>query len=249
MYIDKTEYEASEDLGLYIEAHLKPDNEINAVMLNSTQYETRQDLSLYLEALLNPDEFDVAIDDKVETKELNDVDVSETKKESFKLSPIPSWGQKTFKCLLVKSAGMSLVVPAMSVSYIERINEKIIRLPLEVDAFRGVVTSRNRSVAVIDLFNLISENTFIYNQQSMEVDTHHIEYVIVMENGDYALACDDVGEMITLTSEDVRWNRASFDNPMFAGIVTEHLCPIVNIENIQEQVAAMPFVQSLNNNY
>jgi chemotaxis signal transduction protein len=249
MYIDKTEYEASEDLGLYIEAHLKPDNEIISVVANNTQYDTKQDLGLYLEALLNPDEFEVAIDDEVETQELNDVVVSETKQESFKPSPIPLWGQKSFQCLLVKSAGMSLIIPAMSVSYIERINKKIIRLPLEVDAFRGVVTLRNRSVAVIDLFSLISENTSIYNQQSMEIDTHHVEYVIVMENGDYALACDDVGEMITLTVGDVRWNRASFNNPMFTGIVTEHLCPIVNIDNVQEQVAAMPFVQSLNNNY
>jgi hypothetical protein len=52
-----------------------------------------------------------------------------------------------------------------------------------------------------------------------------------------------------LEPENVRWNKASFNNPIFAGIVPDHLCPIVNIDTIQQQIAKMPFVQSLNSNY
>ena len=225
-----------------------------------TQVETSLDLGLYIEGLLNTD--DLEVETKPETKidfqtdVLNDLIISEfghceveQKQVVIEESQIPLWGQNSFKCLLVKSAGMSLIVPAMSVSYVERLNKKIIRLPLDAEAFRGVVTLRKRSVAVIDLYSLISEHTSPGNQQQGQLDAHHVEYVIVMGNGDYALTCDDIGEMITLDTEDVRWNKASFNNPLFTGVVPEYLCPIVNIDNVQQQVAAMPFVQSLNNNY
>jgi len=236
--------------------------------LDKTQYDTKLDLSLYIEGLLNTDEQVVKTqtEEKLESIILNDFIISEieepalskeekvteavtiTKAETEK-SSIPSWGEKPFECLLVKSAGMSLMIPAMSVSYIERVNKKIIRLPLEVKAFRGVVTLRKRSVAVIDLFDLISESSSEAEQQLRKIDEHHIEHVIVMEGGHYALACDDIGEMVTLDAENVRWNKASFNNPMFSGIVPEYLCPLVNINNIQQQVAEMPFVQSLKKQY
>jgi chemotaxis signal transduction protein len=232
------------------------------------QYDIPLDLGLYIEGLLNPAEPEIKLKSEPELKiesiilndllpfEIND-NVSEIKEKTAEVittviteaSPVPLWAQESFECLLVKAAGTDLIVPAMSVSYIEQINKKIIRLPLDSDAFRGVVTLRERSVAVIDLFKLVSVKTSINNKQDMQIDAQHIEHVIVMENGCYALACDYVGDFFKLTAEDVRWNKNSFNNPMFAGIVTEYLCPIINMENIQQQVAAMPFVQSLNNNY
>lgn len=238
--------------------------------LDKTQYETSLDLSLYIEGLLNVEEQGVELNTETkinfETNALNDLIASEftelapkvvektEEKPSIllweeKKSSVPAWGQKPFKCLLVKSAGMNLIIPAMSVSYIERINKKITRLPLDVEAFRGVITLRERSIAIVDLFALISENSSSGNQSSMQVESHHVEHVVVMENGDYALACDDIGEMMTLETESVRWNKASFNNPMFVGIVPEYLCPIVNIEHLQQQVGTMPFIQSLNKNY
>ena len=217
--------------------------------MDKTQYESRLDLNLYIEGLLRLDESEV----QLETKEINDIGFSEIESNDCKIehdtiirSPIPAWGQVPFECLLVKAAGMNFMLPAMSVAYIERVNKKIIRLPLDVDAFLGVITLREKSIAVIDLLGLISENTNNSNVESMQVDSNHIEYIIVMDNGCFALACDDVGQIVKLSPDDVRWNRASFNNPMYTGIVMEHLCPILNIDNLNQQVRAMPFVQSLN---
>jgi len=249
MYLDKAQSETNLELGLYLEAHLDSENNVMNTHVNKTHYKENLDLSLYIEALFNLDEVETELAVEIETKELNDVVVSETAQEKVEESPIPLWAQKPFECLLVKSAGMNLMLPAMSVSYIELINKKIIRLPLDVEAFRGVLTLRQRSVAVIDLVALISENASAAIKSSTQVESHHVEHVIVMENGKYALACDDIGELIMLETESVRWNKASFNNPMFAGIVPEYLCPIINIDNVQQQVAAMPFVQSLNKNY
>ena len=134
---------------------------------------------------------------------------------------------------------MDLLIPALSVAYIERINEKITRIPLGAEAFYGLITLRELSIVVIDLFSLIAEVNSIDIEQSMQHNTHHINHVMVMDNGSYALACDNINQMITLNPEDIRWNRSSFCNPLFAGIVTEYLCPMVNIDNLYQQVAEM----------
>ncbi len=240
--------------------------------IDKTQYETSLDLSLYIEGLLSTDVPEVEvkakikteIEEKIELLLLNDLTIPEVenqvctirKKKEQKLeqhnkiqSQIPLWVKEPFKCLLVKSSGMNFMIPAMSISYIERIDKKIIRLPIEVKAFRGVVTLRERSVAIIDLFTLISENASYDDQATTKIDATHVKHVIVMNDGQYALACDDVGELVMLESDNVRWNKASFSNPMFAGIVPDYLCTIINIEYVQQQIAAMPFVQSLNSNY
>jgi purine-binding chemotaxis protein CheW len=208
---------------------------MKTMYLDKTQCESSLELNLYIEGLLRLD--DVQAEVQLETKEIKDIEIK---------SPVPDWGQMPFECLLVKAAGMNFMLPAMSVAYIERINKKIIRLPLDVDAFLGVITLREKSIAVIDLFGLIAENKIDKNENSMQVNSNHIEYVIVMENSGFALACDDIGQIVKLDTDDVRWNRASFNNPMYTGIVMEHLCPIVNIDYLNQQVAAMPFVQSLN---
>lgn len=242
MYLDKTQYETSLDLSLYIEGLLNTTG--SELELKTTTEETIETILLNDLVVPELDAPQIRIEEKKEAEVIPAITA-----EKIEESKIPLWGQEPFRCLLVKSAGMKLMIPAQSVSYIEKINKKTIRLPLDVEAFRGVLTLRQRSVAVIDLFTLISENGISLNKTSTQVAEHHVEYVIVMENGAYALACDDIGEMLMLDPESVRWNKASFNNPMFAGMVTEHLCPIVNIDTVQLQVEAMPFVQSLNKNY
>ena len=254
MFLDKTEYQTSLDLSLYIEGLLntepdevvsktKTEEKLETILLNDLVAPEVEQLPVQVETKTE------TVSTVVETKQTVEENSEEVLQEEIVDYGIPVWGQQPFKCLTIKSSGMNLMIPALSVSYIERLNKKIIRLPLEAEAFRGVVTMRDRSVAIIDLYKLISENGVSYNQTDKNVEEHYVEHVIVMENGAYALACDEVGEMTELYPEDVRWNKASFNNPMFAGIVPDKLCAIVNIDTVQQQIAVMPFVQSLNSNY
>lgn len=225
---------------------------MNSMHSNKTLVDSNLDLGLYIENLFTQDEPIVAPEQLVETEHLKtilDVELEE-KPEDINLvvdeqALVPVWAQIPFDCLLLELAGMSLLVPAMSVAYVERINKKVTRIPLDMEAFKGVITLRERSVAVVDLFSLIAESATHDEEQSMRVDTHHVDHAVVMEEGHYALACDGVKKMITLEQEDVRWNKASFNNPMFSGIVTEFMCPLINIDNLYDQIAEMPFVQSL----
>ncbi|MGB1800892.1 MAG: chemotaxis protein CheW [Gammaproteobacteria bacterium] len=257
MFLDKTECQTHLDLSLYIEGLLntetveveqevKPEVKPETMLLNDLLTPEVEELVIETEA-----KAEMQIKTQAETIPVEPVKtVSEEKLEEKVFdSSIPAWGQQAFKCLTVKLDGMNLMIPAMSVSYVEFINKKILRLPLEVEAFRGIVTLRERSVAVIDLHKLISKNGVSYNQSEKNVEECHVEYVIVMEDGSYALACDEVGEMVELRPEDIRWHKASFNNPLFAGVVADELCAIVNIDKVQQQVEAMPFVQSLNSNY
>lgn len=244
MYPDKTIYQTNLDLSLYIEDLLHP---IHVQVESKTRTEEKIE-TILLNDLVTPEIVEQAV--KIESEQFIAKESIETKpKQEVLNSTIPEWGKQPFQCLNVKIDNKNLIIPAMSVSYIERISKKIIRLPIEAEAFRGVVVLRNRSIAVIDLYNLISGNGISCDQNDKNVEQYHVEYVIVMEDGNYALACDEIGEMTELYPEDVRWNKASFNNPLFAGIVPDKLSVIINIAAVQKQITTMPFVQSLNSKY
>ncbi len=214
---------------------------------DKTALDSRQDLTLYIEGLFQRGD-EVELEVKTSLEVINSESEINNKIIEEEISDIPVWAQTPFDCLLIKAGGMNFIVPTMSVSYIERINKKIIRIPIEVDSFHGVITLREKSVAVIDLFSLITEDKNQNTSKNSKVTSHHIEHVLVMENGSYAFACDEVSEMITLHAEDVRWKKSGDNKLMYAGIVKDYLCPLVNINNLHQRVLTMPFVQSLSNN-
>lgn len=223
---------------------------------DKTQLDSRLDLTLYIEGLFQRDDAEIINENALDSNPVIDIveaefptsnDVPEATIQSA--SEIPAWGQDEFKCLIIKSAGMNFMIPAMSVSYIERVNKKIIRIPIETDAFHGVISLRDKSLAVVDLFKLITEDTE-NDIASSQITSHHVDYVLVFENDSYALACDQVSEIVTLNTEDVRWNGVGFFTPLYAGVVKESLCPLINIDKLQQQISIMPFIKSLQeNNY
>jgi len=208
-----------------------------------TVLDSRQNLTLYIEGL-----FQRESELEIEVENPSDVISSESKvdnKDIEEESGALSWGKIPFDCLLIKAAGMNFIIPTTSISYIERVNKKIIRIPLEVESLHGVITLREKNVAVIDLFSLITEDKNKNTSTKSRLISHHIDHVLVMENSSYVLACEEVYKMITLNTEDVRWNRSNDDNQFYAGIVKDYLCPLLNINNLHQRVISMPFVQSL----
>jgi len=201
--------------------------------------DSRQDLTSYIEGLIQREEV------KLEVETLLDVVTAEPESDKILLeeviSEIPDWAQSPFDCLLIKAAEMNFIIPTMSVSFVERVNNNITRIPLEVDAFHGVTTLRDKGLAVIDLFSLITEDKNKKDSELLHVSPHHIDHVLVMGNGSYALACDEVSKLITLNSGDVRWSRTGDNNLFYAGIVKDYLCPLINTNNIHQRVLTMPF--------
>lgn len=214
---------------------------------DKTTLDSRQDLTLYIEGLFQrEDKAKIEVETPADViKNEFETDFNNIEEEIY---DIPVWGQRPFDCLLIKAAGMNFIIPSASVSYIERVNKNIIRISLEEDSFHGVITLREKSVAVVDFFSLVTEDKNKNKSATSQVTSHHIDHVLVMENGSYALACDEVSKMITLIEEDVRWNRTDSSNLFYAGIVKDYLSPLISINNLHQRVLTMPFVQSLNYN-
>lgn len=211
---------------------------------DKTVLDSQQDLTIYIEGLLQREEVELEVETSIDV--IYAESETDNKNIEEEISEIPGWGQSPFDCLLIKAAGMNFITPAISVSFIERVNKKIVRIPLEVNSFHGVITLREKSVAVIDLFSLITEGKHNNASATSLATSHHVDHVLVMENGSYALACDEVSKLITLNAENVRWNKTGDANTYYAGIVKDYLCPLININSIHERVSRMPFVQSLN---
>ena len=221
--------------------------------MNKRQQPTLNDsgleLSHYIENLFIRDETETTSTTLLETEHLQDfleqdlaqdtaseqiVEIAPVSVKPIEETTLPKWAEQRFECLLIKVAGMKLLLPALSVLYIEHLNKKITRIPLGSAVLKGVVNLRGESLAVIDLFNLISADAGA--EQSTQPGSQHINHVVVMEGGYYALACDVVEKILTINKDDIRWHPSSFNNPMFIGIATKHLCPLINIDNIDTQL-------------
>lgn len=222
---------------------------------DKTQLDTRPDLTLYIENLFQRDEEEIdneVIAEATETVHVPDIETGadiKTEEDGIStFSDIPLWGQQPFECLLVKAAGMDYMLPALSVSFIERLNKEIVRIPLEVKSFQGVISLRGKSLAVIDLYSLITEDKVDNDKLSSQITLPHIDHIMVMENNAYALACDKICKMITLKPEDIRWSSSSLDDPFYAGMTKEYLCPLINTDSLYQRISTMPFVKSLREN-
>jgi purine-binding chemotaxis protein CheW len=57
-----------------------------------------------------------------------------------------------------------------------------------------------------------------------------IHNILIMDEGEWGLACDGIGEVITLVEGDVRWRTTQGKRPWLAGTVTGHLCALLDTD-------------------
>lgn len=209
--------------------------------------DARLDLSLYIEGLLTVEETERQLQHDVQpvTVECEAAAVEIEPAPQTNPPAISEQATASIDCLVISIAGMKLLIPANRVAFVERVNQKITRLPVENAAFKGIMTFRERSVAVIDIFALIHGENSESSVDNVQAAEQFIQHAVIMEDARYAIACDDVEEMVSVHPESVRWNKSGFKNRFYSGIVLEQLSPLLNLEQIDSTVASMPFVQSL----
>ena len=217
MYKEKFSVDAKQDLGLYIEGLLTVEVESEIVEAVNVYNEPEQQAVIEKDAGLQV------------------------------CTPVVSGRQEqVFDCLNMTVAGMQLLLPTRCIAYVERVEQTLTRLPVEHDAFLGMISSRNRCVAVIDVCAFISEFGTVAVNKDHQVTEDYIGHAIIMEGARYAIACDDVGRIDAIQADSVRWNKSSSRNRFYSGIVIEELSPLINIDAIDDAVVTIPFVRSIN---
>lgn len=144
---------------------------------------------------------------------------------------VPSWAVQPFQCLLFKVGGLSLAVPLMELSGVIPWRE-VNAMPNRSAHFLGLLQHQGASVKVVDTTLVVMPERAQSGDAS--IAARRPGHILLISHGQWGLACDSIGEVLTLTAADVRWRTAKGKRPWLAGTVLQHLCAVLDVTSLTE---------------
>jgi len=172
------------------------------------------------------------LDQSVETEALVEVVTEVAAEESApvieKEELIPEWAQQAFQCLLFNVSGLTLAVPLVKLNSVMPWSESLVATPNQTDWYLGLVNQHGTNVKVIDTaLMVLPENRHADLSAKLE---DRFSHVLLVNDSTWGLACDSIGDVIWLDSEQVKWRNNKTKRPWLAGTAREHLCAIMDTE-------------------
>ncbi|MCK5386097.1 MAG: chemotaxis protein CheW [Gammaproteobacteria bacterium] len=159
-----------------------------------------------------------------ETKAEVEIEIQE---EASNNLTVPEWARDPFQILLFEVAGLKLAVPLIELSGVIEWNDTVTEMPGSADFYMGILQHLNYKIAVIDTAKMVLPK----NKQSQLVDAdprERVKHIVLIDDYRWGLACDNIGEVITLHPEEVRWRTSKTKRAWLAGTVIDHMCALLN---------------------
>ncbi|MCW8956767.1 MAG: chemotaxis protein CheW [Gammaproteobacteria bacterium] len=153
---------------------------------------------------------------------------------------VPNWAAERFQCLMFMVSGLQLAVPLVKLNSVIPWTKKIVETPNQTEWYLGLVQHLGKSVKVIDTaLMVLPENR---RQGIAEAPEDRFSHILLVNDSQWGLACDSIGEVIWLTEEEVKWRKNKQQRPWLAGTSLEHLCAVIDTEvfaqMLNQQVSA-----------
>ncbi len=188
----------------------------------------------------------VEVVSEIQVKELTPDTVIEIKPEvkiqeeviENKLEPVlqpettaimPEWANESFQLLLFEVAGLKLAVPLIELCGVIEWKDEITEMPGHADFYMGILQHLNYKIAVIDTARMVLPVKKLA-QLAGDDPRQRVNHIVLIDDYRWGLACDNIGEVITLQPEEVRWRTSKSSRSWLAGTVIEHMCALLNSE-------------------
>ena len=144
-------------------------------------------------------------------------------------SIIPEWASEPFQVLLFEVAGIKLAVPLIELSGVIEWKDGITEMPGHADFYMGILQHLDYKIAVIDTARMILPANKL--EEFIDDDPRErVNHIVLIDDYKWGLACDKIGEVITLKPDEVRWRTSKTSRGWLAGTVIEHMCALLNSE-------------------
>ena len=130
-----------------------------------------------------------------------------------------------FQALYFDVAGLTLAVPLTELGGIHQL-DKIGPLFGKPSWYKGVMLYREEKYSVVDTARWIMPEKF---NEKLEESLNY-QYLIMLDNSSWGLACESLINTITLNPDDVKWRDANNKRPWLAGMVKEKMCALIDVE-------------------
>jgi len=145
------------------------------------------------------------------------------------LSIMPKYAQGEFSALFFKVGNLVLAAPLTDLSRAIKFDGKVTKIPQQPLWFMGLKAELEQKIGILNMAYLIQgknrAGTRDYQQQPFA-------NVILTEDGQWGLACDELLTISKLTPEKIRWRTDRQNKPWLVGTVIEQLVVIVDINEL-----------------
>ena len=162
----------------------------------------------------------------------SDLDIVKASQHAIELSQSEAnnsgnnWRESPFQTLLFEIHGLKLAIPLHELNGILTWPEKPLpKMAGKPSWYLGLYSQEHNHTQVIDTAHIILPDQF---QDSDDKP----KFIILIDDGKWGLACNKVSEVVTLSSEEVRWRKQAGKRPWLAGTVLDKMCSILNIEEL-----------------
>lgn len=147
---------------------------------------------------------------------------------------VPDWAAERFQCLIFNVSGLQLAVPLVKLNSVIPWADKIVETPNQTEWYLGLVQNLGKNVKVIDTaLMVLPENR---RQGIAEDPQDRFSHILLVNDSQWGLACDSIGEVIWLTAEEVKWRKSKQQRPWLAGTSLNHLCAVIDTEVFAEML-------------
>lgn len=141
----------------------------------------------------------------------------------------PDWAQGDFQCLLFKVAGLTLAVPLARLNgVVPWDDDKLTEMPNHRAWFLGLSEHHGQRIKLIDTAAVVLPADRY--ARLGPADSSRLGKVVMIDDKRWGLACEEVGEVITLTAESVKWRTEKGRRPWLAGTVIDHMCALLDTD-------------------
>ncbi|KKL01171.1 chemotaxis protein CheW [Rheinheimera mesophila] len=130
-----------------------------------------------------------------------------------------------FQALFFTVAGLKVALPLKALGGIHKIMP-IKSLPGQPEWLKGVMLYREQKINVVDTALWVMPEK--YDQGLAEKLNY--QYVIMLGNSHWGLACDTLVNTIALEQDDVKWRETEGKRPWLAGLIKQHMCALLDVD-------------------
>ncbi|EGM78182.1 chemotaxis signal transduction protein [Rheinheimera sp. A13L] len=130
-----------------------------------------------------------------------------------------------FQALFFTVAGLKVALPLKALGGIHKIMP-ISSLPGQPEWLKGVMLYREQKINVVDTALWVMPEK--YDQGLAEKLNY--QYVIMLGNSHWGLACDTLVNTIALEQDEVKWRESEGKRPWLAGLIKQHMCALLDVD-------------------
>lgn len=142
---------------------------------------------------------------------------------------IPEWANEPFQILLFEVAGLKLAVPLIDLCGVIEWKDSVTEMPGHADFYMGILQHLDYKIAVIDTAKMVLPMKKLA-QLAGDNPRERVNHIVLIDDYRWGLACDKIGEVITLQPDEIRWRTSKTRRTWLAGTVIDHMCALLNSE-------------------